>query len=84
MVYRMGFGRDLAALGVAVPDQRDLRWQSVAGGRAVTLALVSPGARALRARLRFSALPAGTEARVYAPSSGGAVTGWVSLPDPSE
>ena len=33
LAHRVGFGRDIAGLGVEVPDQGDLRWGSVPGSR---------------------------------------------------
>ena len=83
LVHRVGFGRDIAGLGVEVPDEGDLRWVSVAGGRAATLVLVSPGAAALRARLEFAALPAGAEVRVHRHPGSGADARFVDLPEDS-
>ena len=80
--YRVGFGRAFAALAVDVPDQDDLVWQPTAdGGRAATLAVASPGASALRAQLRFDAVPAGLEVRVYDPTGGPGNEAMVTLPE---
>ena len=67
---RIGIGRDFERLTGAVPHSRELEWRRAPdGGATAHLAVVSPGARALRAELAFERLPPGSEVRVYAPRS---------------
>ena len=68
--YRIGFGRDFAALAATVPDQDDLVWTPAAdGGTIATFEVESPGAAAVRVELAFAGLAAGTELRVYNPAA---------------
>ena len=70
---RIGFGRDLALLTGSAPSVDDLAWEDLAaGGRAASLAIVSPGARALRLQLEISKAPPGLEVRFYDPEEAAA------------
>ncbi len=70
---RIGFGRDLARLTGSAPDAGDLVWEDLAaGGRAASLTIVSPGAKALRMQLEVSKAPPGLEVRFYDPDRPGA------------
>ena len=70
---RIGFGRDLALLTGSAPSVDDLVWEDLAaGGRAASLTIVSPGARALRLQLEISKAPPGLEVRFYDPEEAAA------------
>jgi hypothetical protein len=66
---QIGFGRPVAELASAASTVGRLRWTHVpGGGQVAAFSIASPEALAIRAGLRFDALPAQTLLRFYAPA----------------
>ena len=66
--HEIGFGRDLARLRGSPVGTADLVWQDAADGSQVaSLAIVSPGAGALRVDLELTSPPAALEVRFFDP-----------------
>ena len=66
--HEIGFGRDLARLRGSPVGTADLVWQDAAdGARVASLAIVSPGAGALRAQLELTSPPETLEVAVLRP-----------------
>ena len=67
---RVGSHRSVPTQWSGLIPPTDLPWEAAAnGGQLATLAIRSPGARAIRAELLFESLPEGAEVRFYAPTS---------------
>ena len=74
----VGFGRDLGSLRGAAVGPQDLVWESTPeGGAAATVAIVSPGAAALRAQLLLTAPPPELEVGFYDPRDPERTVTWV-------
>ena len=64
----VGFARSLAGADGRLPSERSLLWTPTAdGGQTATLAILSPGAAALRVQVVPAVIPPGTRVHFFAP-----------------